>query len=225
MRIERYFGTPRDIEWAIDGKGVLWFLQARPLLVRRRAREQAPISLPATGQRTRASWLQGQGVVVQRGTGAGKVVVIRKRDLRHAYAAGGRTRRSARLIALCIEHALGLCDRHRTRIANQPHGGSLQGIAGTDGRQCAGCDPHSQTRAGSDRGGRRGRAGQDLHGNRRRSSLRRRTGPGGDGIAVRVPQKTLPPSLYLAAPSHRPAHGRVYARTLQDDARYPAVHA
>ena len=29
MTIERYFGTPRDIEWAIDKKGIIHILQAR----------------------------------------------------------------------------------------------------------------------------------------------------------------------------------------------------
>ncbi len=31
VRIEQYFGTPQDIEWALDVSGKLWVLQARPL--------------------------------------------------------------------------------------------------------------------------------------------------------------------------------------------------
>jgi pyruvate,water dikinase len=31
LRIERMFGAPQDIEWAIDGEGAIWILQARAL--------------------------------------------------------------------------------------------------------------------------------------------------------------------------------------------------
>ncbi|MEO3785066.1 PEP/pyruvate-binding domain-containing protein [Actinocorallia sp. B10E7] len=31
LRIERHFGSPQDIEWAIDSDGVLWILQSRPV--------------------------------------------------------------------------------------------------------------------------------------------------------------------------------------------------
>jgi len=31
LELERKFGNPLDIEWAIDGAGTLWFLQARPI--------------------------------------------------------------------------------------------------------------------------------------------------------------------------------------------------
>ena len=31
LRIERHFGVPQDIEWALDGSGKIWILQARPL--------------------------------------------------------------------------------------------------------------------------------------------------------------------------------------------------
>ncbi|WP_433374836.1 PEP/pyruvate-binding domain-containing protein [Streptosporangium sp. CA-115845] len=30
-RVERHYGTPQDIEWAIDAAGVLWLTQARPI--------------------------------------------------------------------------------------------------------------------------------------------------------------------------------------------------
>jgi rifampicin phosphotransferase len=30
-RVERHFGTPQDIEWAIDGEGALWLTQSRPI--------------------------------------------------------------------------------------------------------------------------------------------------------------------------------------------------
>jgi pyruvate,water dikinase len=31
IRIEEHFGTPQDIEWALDASGKIWILQARPL--------------------------------------------------------------------------------------------------------------------------------------------------------------------------------------------------
>jgi rifampicin phosphotransferase len=30
-RVERHFGAPQDIEWAVDGRGVAWLTQARPI--------------------------------------------------------------------------------------------------------------------------------------------------------------------------------------------------
>jgi pyruvate,water dikinase len=34
LRLEEHFGTPLDIEWAIDASGTLWFVQARPITTR-----------------------------------------------------------------------------------------------------------------------------------------------------------------------------------------------
>jgi rifampicin phosphotransferase len=33
LRIERHFGRPQDIEWAMDGNGQLWIVQSRPITV------------------------------------------------------------------------------------------------------------------------------------------------------------------------------------------------
>ncbi len=33
MRLERHFGTPQDVEWALDPGGAFWVLQSRPLMV------------------------------------------------------------------------------------------------------------------------------------------------------------------------------------------------
>jgi pyruvate, water dikinase len=38
MEIEKYFGAPQDIEWALDHSGDLWILQARPLALADSAR-------------------------------------------------------------------------------------------------------------------------------------------------------------------------------------------
>ncbi|OGP50153.1 MAG: hypothetical protein A2Y79_07530 [Deltaproteobacteria bacterium RBG_13_43_22] len=45
LKIEKYFGTAQDIEWAIDQKGKIWILQARPL---RLVESQESISAPPT---------------------------------------------------------------------------------------------------------------------------------------------------------------------------------
>ena len=31
VRIEKHFGSPQDVEWALDGQGKIWILQSRPL--------------------------------------------------------------------------------------------------------------------------------------------------------------------------------------------------
>ncbi len=46
LMIEEYFGTPKDIEWAIDRQGKCWALQARPL----HAREAEVPYIEQTGQ-------------------------------------------------------------------------------------------------------------------------------------------------------------------------------
>ncbi len=79
MTIERYFGTPQDIEWAIDKKGTITILQARPLNVQ--AKDQHPVQSerddlpPSTADPV---VVQDRGIVVQRGMGAGKVFIVRK---------------------------------------------------------------------------------------------------------------------------------------------------
>ncbi len=78
MTIERYFGSPRDIEWAVDKKGAIFILQARPLNVQ--AADQA--SDPAKGVSAASTTdhpilAQDRGMVVQRGIGAGMVFIVR----------------------------------------------------------------------------------------------------------------------------------------------------
>lgn len=41
MEIERYFGSPQDVEWALDESGDLWILQSRPLALADSARFRA----------------------------------------------------------------------------------------------------------------------------------------------------------------------------------------
>jgi pyruvate, water dikinase len=41
VRIEKYFGAPQDIEWALDGAGKIWILQTRPLALAEQTRAPA----------------------------------------------------------------------------------------------------------------------------------------------------------------------------------------
>jgi pyruvate, water dikinase len=41
VRIEKYFGVPQDIEWALDPSGKIWILQTRPLALAERTRAPA----------------------------------------------------------------------------------------------------------------------------------------------------------------------------------------
>src|SRR5215210_2477453 len=41
-RVEEHYGTPQDTEWAIDGDGGLWLLQARPITTLFPLPEEAP---------------------------------------------------------------------------------------------------------------------------------------------------------------------------------------
>ncbi len=44
MRLERHFGAPQDVEWALDPAGVFWVLQSRPLMVPGKKEEEAGLS-------------------------------------------------------------------------------------------------------------------------------------------------------------------------------------
>lgn len=78
MRIEKYFGSPRDVEWAIGGDGSIYILQARPL------------HLPDTRSSSRGReteidsgypvLFRDRGIVVQKGAAAGRVFVVRQSD-------------------------------------------------------------------------------------------------------------------------------------------------
>ncbi len=79
MRIERYFGSPRDIEWAMDRQGRIHILQARPLAVRTREEPAGPAGALTPGWNAGHPELShGDGEVVQPGIGAGKVFIAEK---------------------------------------------------------------------------------------------------------------------------------------------------
>ncbi len=74
LRIEAHFGVPQDIEWAIDGRGDLYILQARPLEVVETAQAA---SLPAAlAEVTAAAPLFAGGVTASHGAAAGAVFKV-----------------------------------------------------------------------------------------------------------------------------------------------------
>jgi len=79
IAIERYFGSARDIEWAIDKSGTVFILQARPLkvLTRNQALDQTG-AVQYLSRDTYPTLLHNQGTVVQRGAGAGQVFIAEK---------------------------------------------------------------------------------------------------------------------------------------------------
>ncbi len=89
MIIERYFGTPRDIEWAFDTNGTLFMLQARPLQTQAKNAVIVQTETANSGPQNEYPVLvQDQGVVVQRGTGAGRVFIVRKPEDSIAFPKG-----------------------------------------------------------------------------------------------------------------------------------------
>jgi pyruvate,water dikinase len=79
VAIERYFGSPQDIEWAMDKNGVLFILQSRPLKVQESTiQSEGILNRESISDSAHPEILHNRGVVVQRGTGAGKVFVETK---------------------------------------------------------------------------------------------------------------------------------------------------
>ena len=77
MAIDYYFKRPVDIEWAIDREGKVFILQARPL----RMVEDSTAALYSLSSSADAQIVAKlDGLVVQRGAGAGRVFVLRDMD-------------------------------------------------------------------------------------------------------------------------------------------------
>jgi pyruvate,water dikinase len=77
--LEKHYGRPQDVEWALDEAGRLWLLQSRPLKVSaKKAIEQKPRVFKDYPV------LLDQGTVACRGVGAGPVVMVRsEQDLKN----------------------------------------------------------------------------------------------------------------------------------------------
>ncbi len=74
LRIEAHFGVPQDIEWAIDGRGDLYILQARPLEVVETA-QAASLSAALAAVAGSAPLFAG-GVTASHGAAAGAVFKV-----------------------------------------------------------------------------------------------------------------------------------------------------
>lgn len=71
--VEKAFGRPQDIEWALDARGDFYLLQARPLRWKPAARaERVPPIIKG------AQILLSQGVIASRGAAAGQVHVLQE---------------------------------------------------------------------------------------------------------------------------------------------------
>ncbi len=82
-KLESHFGTPQDIEWAIDSNGTLRFLQARPMnMVLTEARP------PEHGITDRAPLIEG-GYTACPGIGSGSVVILSADDDLASFPDGG----------------------------------------------------------------------------------------------------------------------------------------
>lgn len=79
LAIERYYKIPQDIEWAMDNTGRCYFLQARSLRM-----DEPADDVPDKGMAAVAGsypvLLKNKGIVVQRGTSAGTVFILRHLD-------------------------------------------------------------------------------------------------------------------------------------------------
>ena len=75
ISIEKHFRKPQDIEWAIDGSGRIFILQARPLRV-----EEEPAAGTTASQRKEEPGpvlMRNKGIIVQKGIGGGTVFVVK----------------------------------------------------------------------------------------------------------------------------------------------------
>ena len=74
LRVEKHFRRPQDIEWAIDRKGKIVLLQARPL---RTIEDRLSVADREAVDPARSIIAKDLGVAVQKGAAAGKVFVLR----------------------------------------------------------------------------------------------------------------------------------------------------
>jgi pyruvate,water dikinase len=78
LSIERHFRKPMDIEWALDGDGKIYILQARPLRMPEDSTRMQ--RAPQVSPELHEILMKDQGVPVQKGAGGGMVFVAKKAE-------------------------------------------------------------------------------------------------------------------------------------------------
>jgi pyruvate,water dikinase len=73
--LERHYGRPQDIEWAVDQRGEVIFLQVRPLQRSLEVDQPRPVKLPP---HSREAVLLSGGVTASPGVGTGGVFIVKK---------------------------------------------------------------------------------------------------------------------------------------------------
>ncbi|MGA2193361.1 MAG: PEP/pyruvate-binding domain-containing protein, partial [Nitrospirota bacterium] len=74
LSIEKHFRGPQDIEWAIDREGKIFILQSRPLKMPEARGQSREVTVDAP------VIMKDKGTVVQKGTAAGEVFILRHED-------------------------------------------------------------------------------------------------------------------------------------------------
>ena len=74
LLIEKHFRRPQDIEWAIDGHGSVFILQARPL---RQASDDTGMGVASAVVPDAHVLMKNSGLVVQNGVAAGRVFILK----------------------------------------------------------------------------------------------------------------------------------------------------
>ncbi len=82
LRIEQYYGSPQDIEWAIDENGTVFILQCRPLAVSEEPDENTENGIASGTPDLEQTVLIGKGECASPGIGSGKVFLLsRSKDI------------------------------------------------------------------------------------------------------------------------------------------------
>ncbi len=73
LELEKFLGSPQDIEWAIDKSGKIWIIQSRPLILEKHVG-------PKTIKVDQREPIFKQGLITSRGITTGKVKKVKKRQ-------------------------------------------------------------------------------------------------------------------------------------------------
>ncbi len=132
LRVERYFRSPQDIEWAIDDDGELFILQARPL------RTDKAKTVPGDTPRDALLLLHG-GEPVWPGRAVGPVHVARNPEDEDRTPTGADPGGSPAPARLRAASPAGVRDRGGARDGDGPRGVDLARVPGAEPVRRDGC--------------------------------------------------------------------------------------